>query len=68
MCDLEPFVNLERKHSVIWHLIIGLGAAWKVADIAGGSTVVIFGLGTVGLAVAQGAKLKGSISNNWCGY
>lgn len=41
------------KHSVIWHLIIGLGAAWKVADIAGGSTVVIFGLGTVGLAVSS---------------
>ncbi|THG19432.1 hypothetical protein TEA_030001 [Camellia sinensis var. sinensis] len=38
----------------------GLGAAWKVADIAGGSTVVIFGLGTVGLAVAQGAKLRGA--------
>lgn len=38
---------------MIWHLIIGLGAAWKVADIAGGSTVVIFGLGTVGLAVSS---------------
>ncbi|KAE9453984.1 hypothetical protein C3L33_14147, partial [Rhododendron williamsianum] len=37
-----------------------LGAAWKVADIAGGSTVVIFGLGTVGLAVAQGAKIRGA--------
>ncbi|XAR55204.1 Alcohol dehydrogenase [Bertholletia excelsa] len=38
----------------------GLGAAWKVADIAQGSTVIIFGLGTVGLAVAQGAKLRGA--------
>lgn len=38
----------------------GLGAAWKVADISKGSTVVIFGLGTVGLCVAQGAKLRGA--------
>jgi alcohol dehydrogenase len=28
----------------------GLGAAWKVADVSEGSTVVIFGLGTVGLS------------------
>ncbi|KAI9174924.1 hypothetical protein LWI28_024683 [Acer negundo] len=38
----------------------GLGAAWNVADISEGSTVVIFGLGTVGLAVAHGAKLRGA--------
>lgn len=38
----------------------GLGAAWKVADIVEGSTVVIFGLGTVGLSVAQGAKRRGA--------
>lgn len=33
-------------------LLSGLGAAWKVADISEGSTVVIFGLGTVGLSVS----------------
>ncbi|XP_028768517.1 alcohol dehydrogenase-like 6 isoform X1 [Neltuma alba] len=38
----------------------GLGAAWNVANISEGSTVVIFGLGTVGLSVAQGAKLRGA--------
>lgn len=38
----------------------GLGAAWKVANITEGSTVVIFGLGTVGLSVAQGAKQRGA--------
>ncbi|XP_048490418.1 alcohol dehydrogenase-like 6 isoform X6 [Beta vulgaris subsp. vulgaris] len=38
----------------------GLGAAWKVADISKQSTVVIFGLGTVGLSVAVGAKLRGA--------
>ena len=33
-------------------MVLGLGAAWNVADISKGSTVVIFGLGTVGLAVS----------------
>ncbi|KAF6170313.1 hypothetical protein GIB67_043003 [Kingdonia uniflora] len=38
----------------------GIGAAWKVADVQEGSTVVIFGLGAVGLAVAEGARLRGA--------
>ncbi|KAM7276032.1 hypothetical protein ACFE04_017898 [Oxalis oulophora] len=33
---------------------------WNVADVSKGSSVVIFGLGTVGLAVAQGANLRGA--------
>ncbi|CAN1265790.1 Alcohol dehydrogenase-like 6 [Linum perenne] len=37
-----------------------LGAAWNVAGVSEGSTVAIFGLGTVGLSVAQGARLKGA--------
>ncbi|XP_020588598.1 alcohol dehydrogenase-like 6 [Phalaenopsis equestris] len=38
----------------------GFGAVWKVADVSKGSTVVIFGLGTVGLSVAQAAKIRGA--------
>ncbi|KAJ7958981.1 Alcohol dehydrogenase-like [Quillaja saponaria] len=38
----------------------GLGAAWKVADVEQGSTVAIFGLGAVGLAVAVGARERGA--------
>lgn len=30
----------------------GIGAAWKVAGVSPGSTVAIFGLGSVGLAVS----------------
>lgn len=41
-------VNLLTNES----LSLGLGAAWNVADISKGSTVVIFGLGTVGLSVS----------------
>jgi S-(hydroxymethyl)glutathione dehydrogenase/alcohol dehydrogenase len=38
----------------------GLGAVWKVANVEEGSTVAIFGLGAVGLAVAEGARLRGA--------
>ncbi|KAF7050678.1 hypothetical protein CFC21_059012 [Triticum aestivum] len=38
----------------------GVGAAWKLAKVQPGSSVVIFGLGAVGLSVAQGAKMCGA--------
>uniref|UniRef100_A0A0D9X1L9 Cinnamyl-alcohol dehydrogenase n=1 Tax=Leersia perrieri TaxID=77586 RepID=A0A0D9X1L9_9ORYZ len=36
----------------------GVGAAWKVAEVEPGSSVAVFGLGAVGLAVAQGARMR----------
>ncbi|KAJ4967566.1 hypothetical protein NE237_019415 [Protea cynaroides] len=38
----------------------GLGAATKIAKVEKGSTVAIFGLGAVGLAVAVGARMNGA--------
>ncbi|CAN8304450.1 unnamed protein product [Cochlearia groenlandica] len=38
----------------------GVGAAWKVADVEKGSTVAVFGLGAVGLAVGEGARIRGA--------
>ncbi|KAK9109391.1 hypothetical protein Sjap_017451 [Stephania japonica] len=38
----------------------GFGAAWKTAKVEKGSSVAIFGIGTVGLSVAQGAKFCGA--------
>ncbi|XP_010101304.2 alcohol dehydrogenase-like 7 [Morus notabilis] len=38
----------------------GVAAAWKKANVEAGSTVAIFGLGSVGLAVAEGARLCGA--------
>ncbi|KAL6856248.1 hypothetical protein ACP4OV_019050 [Aristida adscensionis] len=38
----------------------GVGATWKVAAVKAGSSVAVFGLGAVGLAVAQGAKMRGA--------
>lgn len=31
---------------------VGIGAVWKVAKVMPGSSVVVFGLGTIGLAVS----------------
>lgn len=45
-CLVKELLNLTNK---VW---LGLGAAWKVADVSKGSTVAIFGLGTVGLSVS----------------
>ncbi|URE18191.1 leucine rich repeat domain containing protein [Musa troglodytarum] len=38
----------------------GVGAAWKAAAVEPKSTVAVFGLGSVGLAVAEGARLQGA--------
>ncbi|KAB1212705.1 Alcohol dehydrogenase-like 6 [Morella rubra] len=57
---VSPFAPLEKICLLSCGVAAGLGAAWNVADISKGSTVVIFGLGTVGLSVAQGAKLRGA--------
>ncbi|XP_021768885.1 alcohol dehydrogenase-like 6 [Chenopodium quinoa] len=57
---VRPDVPLDKLCLFSCGVAAGLGAAWKVADISKQSTVVIFGLGTVGLSVALGAKLRGA--------
>ncbi|XP_022929044.1 alcohol dehydrogenase-like 4 [Cucurbita moschata] len=41
-------------------LSTGVGAAWNTVNVEAGSTVAIFGLGAVGLAVAEGARARGA--------
>jgi S-(hydroxymethyl)glutathione dehydrogenase/alcohol dehydrogenase len=38
----------------------GLGAVWNTCKVEAGSTVGVFGLGAVGLAVVQAAKISGA--------
>ncbi|XP_027078927.1 alcohol dehydrogenase-like 4 [Coffea eugenioides] len=38
----------------------GLGAAWNSANVQAESTVAVFGLGAVGLAVVEGARTRGA--------
>ncbi|CAN1745291.1 Alcohol dehydrogenase-like 7, partial [Linum perenne] len=41
-------------------VVDGIGATWRAAEVDEGSTVAIFGLGTIGMAVAEGARLRGA--------
>ncbi|WOL02757.1 alcohol dehydrogenase-like 7 isoform X1 [Canna indica] len=38
----------------------GIGATWRAAEVHKGSSVAVFGLGAVGLAVAEGARFRGA--------
>ncbi|KAI5073493.1 hypothetical protein GOP47_0011506 [Adiantum capillus-veneris] len=38
----------------------GLGAVWNIANVQKGSTVAVFGLGTIGLAAVDGARIAGA--------
>ncbi|KDP41414.1 hypothetical protein JCGZ_15821 [Jatropha curcas] len=53
-------IPLDKACLLSCGISTGVGAAWKAADVEEGSTVAIFGLGTVGLAVAEGARLRGA--------
>lgn len=37
-----------------------MGAAWKTCDVQEGSSVAVFGLGAVGLAIIQGTAMRGA--------
>ncbi|XP_042389906.1 alcohol dehydrogenase-like 6 isoform X1 [Zingiber officinale] len=57
---INPTVRMDRACLLSCGVAAGIGAAWNVADISKESTIVIFGLGTVGLSVAQAAKIRGA--------
>eukprot|EP01018_Ginkgo_biloba_P011386 Gb_11872 [translate_table: standard] len=38
----------------------GFGAAWNIGKVKPGDSVAIFGLGTIGLATAEGARIAGA--------
>lgn len=38
----------------------GLGAVFNTCNVEAGTSVAVFGLGAVGLAVIQGAKMRGA--------
>ncbi|KAI3927224.1 hypothetical protein MKW92_017289 [Papaver armeniacum] len=55
-----PEIPIDKACLLSCGVSTGIGAAWKVADVESGSTVAIFGLGAVGLAVAEGARVRGA--------
>ncbi|OMO94486.1 Alcohol dehydrogenase superfamily, zinc-type [Corchorus capsularis] len=57
---ISPQIPSDKACLLSCGVSTGVGAAWKVADIEENSTVAIFGLGAVGLAVVEGARLRGA--------
>ncbi|XP_020104356.1 alcohol dehydrogenase-like 7 isoform X2 [Ananas comosus] len=57
---VDPTVPPEKACLLSCGASTGVGAAGKVAGVEAGSTVAIFGLGAVGLAVAEGARIRGA--------
>ncbi|XP_057438475.1 alcohol dehydrogenase class-3-like [Lotus japonicus] len=60
VAKIDPKAPLEKVCLLGCGVPTGLGAVWNTAKVEPGSTVAIFGLGTVGLAVAEGAKTAGA--------
>ncbi|CAH1439195.1 unnamed protein product [Lactuca virosa] len=57
---IDPATPPNRACLLSCGVSTGVGAAWKTAKVEAGSTVAIFGLGAIGLAVAEGARLCGA--------
>ncbi|XP_024005438.1 alcohol dehydrogenase-like 5 isoform X2 [Eutrema salsugineum] len=55
-----PEIPVDKAILLSCGVSTGVGAAWKVADVEEGSTIAVFGLGAVGLAVGEGARLRGA--------
>ncbi|XP_010477503.1 PREDICTED: alcohol dehydrogenase-like 2 [Camelina sativa] len=60
LVKISPEIPVHKAALLGCCVSTGVGAVWKVADVEEGSTVAIFGLGAVGLAVAEGARLRGA--------
>ncbi|XP_057434127.1 alcohol dehydrogenase-like 7 [Lotus japonicus] len=57
---IDPEIPPDRACLLSCGISTGVGAAWRTASVEPGSTVAIFGLGSIGLAVAEGARLCGA--------
>jgi len=57
---IDPSVPLEAAALVGCGVMTGVGAALNTAKVAPGSSVVVFGVGGVGVAAIQGARVAGA--------
>jgi S-(hydroxymethyl)glutathione dehydrogenase/alcohol dehydrogenase len=58
---INPEAALEKVCLFGCGISTGLGAVWNTCRVETNSTVAVFGLGAVGLAVVQGAKIAGAL-------
>ena len=57
---IDPSVPLEEAALVGCGVMTGVGAALNTAKVAPGSSVVVFGVGGVGVSAIQGARIAGA--------
>ncbi|GMJ12220.1 hypothetical protein like AT1G22430 [Hibiscus trionum] len=57
---VDPCTPLSHASFLSCGYSTGFGAAWKAAKVKEGSSVAVFGLGTVGLAAVEGARIQGA--------
>ncbi|KAJ9165892.1 hypothetical protein P3X46_020708 [Hevea brasiliensis] len=60
LTKIDPSIPPNRACLLSCGVSTGVGASWRTANVETGSTVAIFGLGSIGLAVAEGARLCGA--------
>ncbi|EFJ15470.1 hypothetical protein SELMODRAFT_149322 [Selaginella moellendorffii] len=60
VAKINPEAPLDKVCLLGCGIPTGLGAVFNTAKVEAGSTVAVFGLGTVGLAVCEGAKKAGA--------
>ncbi|GAB2272560.1 hypothetical protein Dimus_007381 [Dionaea muscipula] len=60
LAKINPKAPLDKVCVISCGISTGLGATLNVAKPKKGSTVAIFGLGAVGLAAAEGARISGA--------
>lgn len=57
---ISPTAPLDIASLLGCGVSTGLGAVWNTCDVEADSSVAVFGLGAVGLAVIQGAQMRGA--------
>jgi len=60
VAKVNPDADLSKICLLGCGVPTGIGSAWNIAKITPGSSVAVFGLGTIGLAVVEGAKVAGA--------
>ncbi|XP_020112793.1 alcohol dehydrogenase 1-like [Ananas comosus] len=60
LAKIDPYAPLDKVCVLSCGISTGLGATLNVARPKKGSTVAVFGLGAVGLAAAEGARIAGA--------
>ncbi|KAL1362442.1 hypothetical protein HN51_010701 [Arachis hypogaea] len=60
LIKVDPIINPAHASFISCGFSTGYGAAWREAKVQSGSSVVVFGLGAVGLGAISGAKTLGA--------